>query len=245
LLATDPDREGEAISWHILESIKDSVNLDKIAVKRVVFHEITKKAIKEAIEHPRDVDDNLVHAYLARRALDYLFGFTLSPLLWRRLPGCKSAGRVQSVALRILVDRENEIEQFKSEEFWTVDGMCQFKRSKFVAHLVKLNDKKIAKMSIKDKDAAEEAKNIILNNEFLVNSVDKKTIKRSPPPPFITSTLQQEGARTRQTPRQAGRRDQRHALHRPGGQHPPRDHPRRPGLQRHRRRPRAVLPHDG
>lgn len=195
LLATDPDREGEAISWHILESIKDSVNLDKIAVKRVVFHEITKKAIKQAIENPRDVDDNLVHAYLARRALDYLFGFTLSPLLWRRLPGCKSAGRVQSVALRILVDRENEIEKFKSEEFWTVDGMCQFKRSKFIAHLVKLNDKKISKMSIKDQAGAENAKDLILNNEFSITAVDKKTIKRSPPPPFITSTLQQEGAR--------------------------------------------------
>lgn len=195
LLATDPDREGEAISWHILECIKNDVDLSKIGVKRVVFHEITKTAIKNAIDNPRQVDENLVNAYLTRRALDYLFGFTLSPLLWRRLPGCKSAGRVQSVALRILVDREDEIENFKTEEYWSVDATCNAKKSKFIAHLIKLNNKKISKLSIKTKEDADDAKQIIMSNAFSVSSLDKKTVKKSPPPPFITSTLQQEASR--------------------------------------------------
>lgn len=193
LLATDPDREGEAISWHITECIKDMTKSPPI--KRVAFHEITKHAILEAIKTPRAVDINLVNAYLARRALDYLYGFTLSPLLWRRLPGCKSAGRVQSVALRILVDRENEIEAFKSQEYWSVSAECIAKSSKFLSHLIKLDGKKIAKLTLKDAHAAESAKNTILNCQFNVASLDKKTVNQSPHPPFITSTLQQDASR--------------------------------------------------
>lgn len=195
LLATDPDREGEAISWHIIECLKKEVDLSKIAVKRVAFHEITKQAVLAAINSPRDIDYNLVNAYLARRVLDYLFGFTLSPLLWRRLPGCKSAGRVQSVALRILVDRENEIDEFKSEEFWSVDAVCNANNMDFLAHLTKLNGKRLSKLSIKKQTEAEDAKRTVQNSEFSVASVEKRTIKKSPPPPFITSTLQQEASR--------------------------------------------------
>ena len=131
LLATDPDREGEAISWHICEVLGNGKKLE-IPVKRIVFHEITKNAIQEAIKHPRDVDNALVDSYMARRALDYLVGFTLSPILWRKLPGSKSAGRVQSVALRIVVDRENEIEAFKKQEFWSIEAKFQAKNKKSV-----------------------------------------------------------------------------------------------------------------
>ena len=122
VLASDPDREGEAIAWHILEELKAKKLLKDKKIERVVFHEITKSAVTEAIKNPRQIDDNLVSAYMARRALDYLVGFTLSPVLWRKLPGSKSAGRVQSVALRLICDRENEIEKFKPEEYWTIDA---------------------------------------------------------------------------------------------------------------------------
>lgn len=121
VLASDPDREGEAIAWHILEELKAKKKIKDKKIERVVFHEITKRAVTEAIQNPRTIDDNLVSAYMARRALDYLVGFTLSPVLWRKLPGSKSAGRVQSVALRLICERETEIEKFKPEEYWTVD----------------------------------------------------------------------------------------------------------------------------
>jgi DNA topoisomerase-1 len=148
LLATDPDREGEAISWHIKEVLREANKLD-IPLKRIVFHEITKNAIKEAMAHPRDIDQYLVDSYLARRALDYLVGFTLSPILWRKLPGSKSAGRVQSVALRIIAERESEIEAFKSEEYWTIEAKFEAKNSKiFNAKLHYFNGDKLEKFSI-------------------------------------------------------------------------------------------------
>lgn len=196
LLATDPDREGEAISWHILDCLKDDLNRKNVSVKRIVFHEITKKAISEALNNPREIDKNLVDAYLARRALDYLFGFSLSPILWRKLPGCKSAGRVQSVALRIITDREDEIDAFKTQEFWSVEAKCKKdSQREFVAKLTVLNGEKLSKLSIKSEEEANVAKNNILNEVFAVISVDKKDVKRNAYPPFITSTLQQEASR--------------------------------------------------
>lgn len=196
LLATDPDREGEAISWHILDCLKDDLKKSNTSVKRITFHEITKKAILEAIKSPRDIDKDLVDAYLARRALDYLFGFSLSPVLWRKLPGCKSAGRVQSVALRILTDRENEIEEFVPQEFWSVVANCANERSKtFDTRLTILNGKKVSKFTVNNEAAALEVKKSILASEFHVSSIEKKDVKRNPVPPFTTSTLQQEASR--------------------------------------------------
>ena len=196
LLATDPDREGEAISWHILDCLKDKLKKSKAVVKRVAFHEITKKAILEAIDNPRDIDQNLVDAYLARRALDYLFGFTLSPVLWTKLPGCRSAGRVQSVALRILTDREDEIESFISQEFWSVTSHCLNEKSKeFYAKLSVLNGEKLSKLSLRNESEANRAKEIVESSNFFVSNIEKKDIKKNPAPPFITSTLQQEASR--------------------------------------------------
>lgn len=196
LLATDPDREGEAISWHILDCLKDDLKKTNTPVKRITFHEITKKAILEAIKSPRDIDKDLVDAYLARRALDYLFGFSLSPVLWRKLPGCKSAGRVQSVALRILTDRENEIEAFVPQEFWSVIANCANEKNKaFDARLTVLNGKKVSKFTVNNEAAAIDAKKSILASEFHVSAIEKKDVKRNPVPPFTTSTLQQEASR--------------------------------------------------
>lgn len=195
LLATDPDREGEAISWHIKEVLKESNKLN-IPLKRIVFHEITKNAIKEAMAHPRDIDQYLVDSYLARRALDYLVGFTLSPILWRKLPGSKSAGRVQSVALRIVAERESEIEAFKSEEYWTIEAKFEAKNRKiFNAKLHYFNGEKLEKFSITNEKQADEIKNVLLSQSFIISSVEKKTVKRNPAPAFITSTLQQEASR--------------------------------------------------
>ncbi|MDR2267977.1 MAG: type I DNA topoisomerase [Holosporaceae bacterium] len=195
LLATDPDREGEAISWHLLEVLKANHKLT-VPFQRIVFHEITKNAIKEALDHPRDVDENLVDSYLARRALDYLVGFTLSPILWRKLPGSKSAGRVQSVALRIIVDRESEIERFKAREFWTVEGQFNAKNKKtFAAKLTHFCGEKLDKFSITDEEKATSIKNILQRQDFVVADVGKKIVKKNPAPAFITSTLQQEAAR--------------------------------------------------
>ena len=195
LLATDPDREGEAISWHIKEVLKERNNL-KIPYKRIVFHEITKNAIKNAMEHPRDIDQRLVDSYLARRALDYLVGFTLSPILWRKLPGSKSAGRVQSVALRIIVDREAEIEVFESEEYWSIDAKFKATNGRlFSAKLTHYNGEKLEKFSIQNTLHAHEVRDVLLNQKFQVTSVEKKTVKRNPSPAFITSTLQQEASR--------------------------------------------------
>ena len=194
LLATDPDREGEAISWHIKQVLEEKKCLN-VPLKRIAFHEITKTAIQDAIKHPRDIDSFLVDAYLARRALDYLVGFTLSPILWRKLPGSKSAGRVQSVALRIIVDREEEIEAFKKEEYWTIEAKFTApNKKKFDAHLTHHNNKKLNKFSIQNE---EQAKAIVadLNGNFSVVNAESKIVKRNPSPAFITSTLQQEASR--------------------------------------------------
>src|ERR1700757_3270935 len=157
-LATDPDREGEAISWHITEYLKEKNVADKVTIKRVAFHEITKAAIQEAFKHARDVDHNLVDAYLARRALDYLVGFTLSPVLWRKLPGSRSAGRVQSVALRLICEREIEVEAFKPEEYWTIVAtMATAGGQTFPARLTHLDGRKLDKFDLANEAAAQNA----------------------------------------------------------------------------------------
>ena len=196
ILASDPDREGEAIAWHILEELKEKKKLAGKKIQRVVFHEITKSAVKEGIENPRDIDQDLVSAYMARRALDYLVGFTLSPVLWRKLPGSKSAGRVQSVALRLICERENEIEKFKPEEYWTVDvDFITEKQAHMLTHLINLDGKKLDKFSINTAEKADEAKAKIKMQNFGVDNVERKKASRYPAPPFTTSTLQQEAAR--------------------------------------------------
>lgn len=195
-LATDPDREGEAISWHLAEILKDRNKLGGIEVKRVVFHEITKSAVLDAIANPREINRELVEAYLARRALDYLVGFTLSPVLWRKLPGAKSAGRVQSVALRLICEREAEIEAFKAEEYWSVGvDFTTETGGKFTAELSHLGGEKLGKMGLKDQASAERAVEAIKAGRFAVSDVERKTVRRFPPPPFTTSTLQQEASR--------------------------------------------------
>ncbi|MEK7821290.1 MAG: type I DNA topoisomerase, partial [Pseudomonadota bacterium] len=195
-LATDPDREGEAISWHVREVLKQKKALEGIQVHRVVFNEITKTAILAAFDHPRDLDHELVDAYLARRALDYLVGFTLSPVLWRKLPGSRSAGRVQSVALRLVCERELDIEKFRAREYWSV--AAEFRTAKneiFTAALTHLDGRKLDKMALKDKAAAEAARQAVEAGRFTVTQVERKQQRRNPSPPFITSTLQQEGSR--------------------------------------------------
>jgi DNA topoisomerase-1 len=196
ILATDPDREGEAISWHVLEVLQKKRALKDAKVQRVVFNAITKSAVTEAMANPRDLDMELVDAYLARRALDYLVGFTLSPVLWRKLPGSRSAGRVQSVALRLVVDRELEIERFKTQEYWTVEADVTSNGSDpFLARLVKHEGKKLAKFDLGDEAAAFAARDAVKAAAFKISAVEKRPGKRSPPPPFTTSTLQQEAAR--------------------------------------------------
>lgn len=197
ILATDPDREGEAISWHILEALRKRRALKKdFPVERVVFNAITKNAVTEAMEKPRQVDQELVDAYLARRALDYLVGFNLSPVLWRKLPGSRSAGRVQSVALRIVCQRELEIETFKPEEYWTIGAKLRAPDGvDFDARLHALNGKALKKFSLPDADTAKAALDAVNVGGFSVDSVEAKPIKRNPPPPFITSTLQQDASR--------------------------------------------------
>ena len=195
-LATDPDREGEAIAWHLCEVLKKKKLLDKVKVHRSVFHEITKKAILEAIKNPRELNEGLIHAYLTRRALDYLVGFTLSPVLWRKLPGSKSAGRVQSVALRLITDREREIEVFDSKEYWTIDVSClsQDKKS-FMARLSEFEGDKIQKFSYPDETSTKKVIEAIDAQFFSVHRLNKKRVQRNPYPPFTTSTLQQEASR--------------------------------------------------
>lgn len=197
LLATDPDREGEAISWHVLESLKQKKAIKKnTAVHRVVFNEITKNAVLNAIKNPRDLDMSLVNAQQARRALDYLVGFTLSPVLWRKLPGSRSAGRVQSVALRLICDREDEIEKFISEEYWDLEADFSTPRSdKLTARLVTFRGQKCEKFSFRNQAEAATAKNELEKYSYSVASVGTKQVRRTPPPPFTTSTLQQEAAR--------------------------------------------------
>ena len=195
-LATDPDREGEAISWHIEEILRQRNLLDDIAVKRVVFHEITQGAIEDAFAHPRALNRELIEAYLARRALDYLVGFTLSPVLWRKLPGSRSAGRVQSVALRLVAEREAEIEAFDAREFWTVEvDLTTSRGAPFTARMTHLDGTKLDKFALPNEGAASAAKGIIENEDFAVGKVERKRVKRNPQPPFTTSTLQQEASR--------------------------------------------------
>ncbi|NIJ40039.1 DNA topoisomerase-1 [Parvibaculum indicum] len=196
ILATDPDREGEAISWHVLEVLRNKKALGDKDVKRVVFNAITKQSVTEAMKHPRDLDKELIDAYLARRALDYLVGFTLSPVLWRKLPGSRSAGRVQSVALRLVCDRELEIESFRAQEYWTVESDFQTEKSQnFIARLTQLDGKKLDKFAIPDEKTAKDIEARIRSSKFTVTSVESKPTRRNPNPPFTTSTLQQEASR--------------------------------------------------
>jgi DNA topoisomerase I len=195
ILATDPDREGEAISWHVLEVLQKKKALKDTAVERVTFNAITKSAVLEAMANPRQLDMELVEAYLARRALDYLVGFTLSPVLWRKLPGARSAGRVQSVALRIVVDRELEIERFKPQEYWSIEADVAADSPPFTTRLVKHAGKRVQRLDIKDEATATAARAAIQSGTFSIRSIEKKPVKRNPSPPFTTSTLQQEAAR--------------------------------------------------
>ena len=196
ILATDPDREGEAISWHVLEALKNRKALKGKDVQRVTFNAITKAAVLAAIAAPRDIDMELVEAYLARRALDYLVGFTLSPVLWRKLPGARSAGRVQSVALRIIVDREVEIEKFKPQEYWSVEAaMSTLRGESFPARIAAFEGKKLKRLDIPNQEMAYAARDAIKRSQFKVAAVEAKPTKRNPPPPFTTSTVQQEAAR--------------------------------------------------
>jgi DNA topoisomerase-1 len=194
-LATDPDREGEAISWHVNQVLNDANVLKGMPVHRIVFHEITKKAVQASLEHPRPVNDELVEAYLARRALDYLVGFTLSPVLWRKLPGARSAGRVQSVALRIVVDREEEIERFNSQEYWSIAGAFEQKKDAFEARLTHVDGVKVEKFTITTEAHARAVVDQLSPLSYAVKSIEKKQVKRNPAAPFITSTLQQEASR--------------------------------------------------
>src|SRR5690349_8529463 len=194
ILATDPDREGEAISWHVQEVLAKRKALPK-DVQRVTFNAITKAAVTTAMANPRELDTDLIDAYRARRALDYLVGFTLSPVLWRKLPGAKSAGRVQSVALRLIVDREREIEVFKAQEYWQVGATFEADGTRFSSRLVQLDGKKLDRLSIGSKGDADAAKAVVEAGRFTVESVETKPFAKNPPPPFTTSTLQQEAAR--------------------------------------------------
>ena len=194
ILATDPDREGEAISWHVQEVLRQKKALPG-QVQRVTFNAITNSAVTEAMRNPRGLDEDLIDAYKARRALDYLVGFTLSPILWRKLPGAKSAGRVQSVALRLIVDREREIEVFKPQEYWQVSATFEKDGQSFVGRLVQLDGNKIERLTIGNRGDADAAKAAVEAGHFTVSSVETKPFAKNPPPPFTTSTLQQEAAR--------------------------------------------------
>jgi len=195
-LATDPDREGEAISWHVKEVLEEKKLLVGKTVKRVVFNEITKDAVQEAFNNPRELDIELVDAYMARRALDYLVGFTLSPVLWRKLPGSRSAGRVQSVALRLICERELDIEMFKPEEYWSINATFQTPRGdNFKASLTRMNSEKVSKFTINSEDLANQAVAAIEAREFTTGEIERKQTRRYPAPPFTTSTMQQEASR--------------------------------------------------
>ena len=196
VLATDPDREGEAISWHVLEILKKKGLLRDRQVDRVVFNAVTKQAVLDAMAHPRQIDDSLVEAYLARRALDYLVGFTLSPVLWRKLPGARSAGRVQSVALRLISQRELEIESFIKQEYWTIEAVMKTgDGSEFESALTAIAGTKLGKLDIPNETEAREIEAALKDARFSVEHIESKPVKRNPYPPFTTSTLQQEASR--------------------------------------------------
>jgi DNA topoisomerase-1 len=194
-LATDPDREGEAISWHIIQVLDSKKLLANKHIQRVVFHEITKSAVKHAFETPKQLDQNLVDAYLARRVLDYLVGFSLSPILWRKMPGARSAGRVQSVALRLIVEKELEIQKFGSEEYWSIHADFETKNDSFTSNLTHLDGNKLEKLEIKNETSATEIKVIIEKKRYYIDKIEKRAVKRNPYPPFTTSTLQQDSVR--------------------------------------------------
>jgi DNA topoisomerase-1 len=195
-LATDPDREGEAISWHVRAMLEDKHALKGVDVQRVTFNEITKTAVQYAMKHPRALDMPLIEAYMARRALDYLVGFTLSPVLWRKLPGSRSAGRVQSVSLRLICEREAEIEIFRAREYWSVEAHFQTPAgAPFTAKLSHLDGKKLDQFDLNNAEKAARAKAAVQAGNFTVTSVERRRVKRNPPPPFTTSTLQQEASR--------------------------------------------------
>ncbi len=195
-LATDPDREGEAISWHVRAMLEDKKALRGVNVRRITFNEITRAAVQFAIAHPRELDQPLIEAYLARRALDYLVGFTLSPVLWRKLPGSRSAGRVQSVALRMVCEREAAIESFRPQEYWTVEAhFLTPAGAPFTARLTHLDGKRLDQFDLNTEALAHAAKAAVEADAFTVASVERKRVKRHPPAPFTTSTLQQESSR--------------------------------------------------
>jgi DNA topoisomerase-1 len=195
-LATDPDREGEAISWHVRAMLAEKKALTGVDVQRITFNEITKSAITRAMAHPRDLDQPLIEAYMARRALDYLVGFTLSPVLWRKLPGSRSAGRVQSVALRMVCEREAEIEVFRAREYWTVEAAFLTPAgAPFTARLTHLDGKKLDQFDLKNAELANRAKAAVEAGDFTVGAIERRRVKRNPPAPFTTSTLQQEASR--------------------------------------------------
>lgn len=202
ILASDPDREGEAIAWHIIEMLEQQDCLRKnIRVTRVVFHEITESSIKKALQTPRELDVNLVYAYLARRALDYLIGFNISPLLWRKLPGCQSAGRVQSAALALICDREIEIDQFEPQEYWTVDVQLNKEEPgsvnnvvSFKAHLTHYDSNRLNQLSISSSTNAKQIANLIDSTNFKVVKSKTNKVRKNPPSPYITSTLQQDAS---------------------------------------------------
>ena len=192
ILATDPDREGEAIAWHVKEYLNEKKLLNDKTVERVVFNEITKKAVTHGIDNPRQIEPLLVDAYMARRALDYLVGFNISPILWTKLPGSKSAGRVQSVALKLITEREHEIELFNPEEFWTLKIKFNDKNNNsLVANISQINDKKIEKFSFKNKSEINKAIEEIKSKKFNISDISTKIVSRNPSGPFTTSTLQQ------------------------------------------------------
>ncbi|MEQ8938923.1 MAG: DNA topoisomerase, partial [Gammaproteobacteria bacterium] len=197
-LATDPDREGEAISWHLYELLKDKGALKDKNVHRVVFHEVTKSAIQDAIQNPRELAANLIDAQQARRALDYLVGFNLSPLLWKKVQPGLSAGRVQSPALRMIVEREQEIDEFNPREYWTIEADLEFDRNTFLGKLNQFEGEKLKQFSITNEKRAGTVKDTLNSaaaGTLVVSSVTKKQRKRQPAAPFITSTMQQEAAR--------------------------------------------------
>ena len=195
-LATDPDREGEAISWHVLQVLNDKKLLKDKPVKRVVFNAITKKSVLDAMANPRDIDGALVDAYLARRALDYLVGFTLSPVLWRKLPGARSAGRVQSVALRLICDRESEIEAFNPQEYWSITAFLKnTEDTGFEARIAEFDGTKLQRLDITNEAQAMDIKSMLEASTLSVTRVESKPTRRNPYPPFTTSTLQQDASR--------------------------------------------------
>ncbi len=196
ILATDPDREGEAISWHILNYLKEKNLLKDKKIKRVTFNAITENTIKEAFKKPRDLDDNLVQAYLSRVALDYLVGYSISPILWRKLPGTKSAGRVQSVALRLICDRETEIEKFNPEEYWDIEGeFIDSQKNTLKGKLIEYKNEKLEKLSITNEKQATSIVADVEKKDFIIEDIKTKTLQRKPYSPFITSTMQQEASR--------------------------------------------------